>query len=135
MEYSYCQGPPALVAAIQRIDPQLDLRFHLKTTTWHVVRFPRGRDQRCTRVWACRHDPARGLRAGLGYWICTALRRGDLRGAARHRIAEIDRHNAQVERRRASQMDDYARDYALAVRKALIRLHDEGPRAHHREVR
>ena len=125
---------PDILSSLQRLDPMLGFRYHVPTESWHLIRYPKGRDKKFTIVWKLRNDPSKGLRRYPGLWMIEALQLADMRGNAMFRELEIDEHNRQLEKRKESLARDQRKDYAEAVRRPLQRLYNEGNRSNHREV-
>ena len=60
-------------------------------------------------------------------WIIDALRLGDMRGAARNRLDEIDAANAKIDEAVQRERDTISEDLTKELRKPLQQLHDYGP--------
>lgn len=117
----------SIVKRMRQIDNNLDLKFHLPTESWHLVRFPHGRSNgKFVIVWQLVDDPERGLRAEVGEWIIEGLRAADMQNQAEKRLEEIDAHNAAIEESNQRAMAIHQVDYAKEIRKPLQKLYDYG---------
>lgn len=124
-----------LLAAITRYDSQLDLKFYMPTERWHLVRYlSSDRNGKFTRVWDLDNRPDLGLRAEPGFWIIDGLKAGDLRGGATDRIEEMDKHNAAIDASNDREMEAQCRDFAIEMRKPLIKLQEDGPNSEYKGV-
>lgn len=123
------RAPKSLLEEMRKIDDLLDLKFYMPTERWHVIRYPHGRSNDFVKVWECKDDPERGLRAELGMWIIEALKAGDTRN--RDILKEIDDANAQLQASRDRELYEQSKDTAKDLMKVLQNWQETGePNAH-----
>jgi hypothetical protein len=120
-------APESLLEEMHKIDELLDLKFYLPTQKWHVVRWANGFGNPFVKVWECREDPNYGTHEGLGDWIIGALHAGDMQGAAKNRIQEIDDWNQKIEDAAQRELSEQAKDTAKDLCKVYSNWHDYGP--------
>lgn len=116
--------PTELVKKLRKIDEKLDLKFYLPTQKWRLIRNFRG-DEFCT-VWELEDNPNLGLRKEPGDWMIEALKMADMQGAAANRVEEVDKHNAEIDKKVKEEQDLIAKDMAKELRKPLQDLYDYG---------
>lgn len=115
-----------LLRSIREVDPLLDVKFHMPTEKWHLVRYPKGfSNGKFVTVWVLDDLPQKGLRPIPGEWMIDALKSADTRRKSiERRVREIDASNAAIEAAADKRLDDACRATAEDMRKPLQAMVD-----------
>ena len=120
-------APKSLVKLIRKIDDRLDLKFHLQSEKWHVVRYLNtwgARHGEFTKVLTIEEDPDLEKHGFLGTWLYEYLQKCDTH--RRNILKEIEAQESRREESNKKEIFNIGWELGKDLRKPLLRNLDYG---------